>query len=204
MTDIVLVFLLLRLTDFKHCSVIPIIGWEQVNKGCPAWKESKYGVISGPYVSVFGLNAKIYEVNLRIQSEYRKIQTRNNSVFEYFSRIELRGTICKLESGKNELQINWLFFVRWEHWSYFLLVNKKSCSNIFTTLFSTSKLVLKKFTGLHLDICLLFILLFRYFNPFHATNLFLYRLKTLKNFSFLNIFKGYRKKPVAENLLKNC
>ena len=42
-----------------------------------AWKVSKYGVISGPYFSV---------VNLRIQSEYRKLRTRNNSVFGHFSR----------------------------------------------------------------------------------------------------------------------
>ena len=32
------------------------------------------------------LNAEIYGVNLRIQSEYRKIRTRNNSVFGHFSR----------------------------------------------------------------------------------------------------------------------
>ena len=48
---------------------------------------SKYGVISGPYFPVFGLNKEIYEVNLRIQSKYRKIRTRNNSVFGHFSRI---------------------------------------------------------------------------------------------------------------------
>ena len=40
-----------------------------------------YGVISGLYVPVFGLNSEIYSVNLRIQSECRKIRTRNNSVF---------------------------------------------------------------------------------------------------------------------------
>ena len=49
---------------------------------------SKYGVISGPYFPVFGLNAEIYLVNLRIQSEYREIWTRNNSVFGHFSRSE--------------------------------------------------------------------------------------------------------------------
>ena len=43
---------------------------------------SKYGVNSGPHFSVFGLNTVI---NLRIQSEYRKIRNRNNSVFEHFS-----------------------------------------------------------------------------------------------------------------------
>ena len=46
----------------------------------------KDGVFSGPYFPVFGLNTEIYEVILRIQSEYRKILTRKNSVFEHFSR----------------------------------------------------------------------------------------------------------------------
>ena len=50
------------------------------------WKVSKYGVISGPYFPVFGVNTEICSVNLRIQSEYRKIWTRNNSVFGHFSR----------------------------------------------------------------------------------------------------------------------
>ena len=34
------------------------------------WKVSKYGVISGPYFPVFGLNTEIYEVNLRSKSPY--------------------------------------------------------------------------------------------------------------------------------------
>ena len=46
---------------------------------------SKYGVVSGPYFPVFGLKTEIYGVNLRIQSEYRKIPTRNNSAFGHFS-----------------------------------------------------------------------------------------------------------------------
>ena len=50
------------------------------------WKVSKYGVISSPYFPVFRLNTGIYGVNLRIQSEYRKIRTRNNSVLGHFSR----------------------------------------------------------------------------------------------------------------------
>ena len=49
-----------------------------------AWIVSKYGVISGPYFPVLGLNTEIYEVNLHIQSECRKIRTRNNSVFGHF------------------------------------------------------------------------------------------------------------------------
>ena len=39
-----------------------------------ARKVSKFGVISGPYFPVFGLNTEIYGVNLRIQPEYRKIR----------------------------------------------------------------------------------------------------------------------------------
>ena len=45
------------------------------------WKVSKYRVISGPYFPVFGLNTERYSVFLHIQSECRKIRTRNNSVF---------------------------------------------------------------------------------------------------------------------------
>ena len=46
-------------------------------------KVSKYRVVSGPYFPVFGLNTEIYGVNLHIQSEYRRIRTRNNSVFRF-------------------------------------------------------------------------------------------------------------------------
>ena len=47
---------------------------------------SKYRVFSGPYFPVLGLNTEIYAVNLRIQSEHWKIQTRKNSVFGHFSQ----------------------------------------------------------------------------------------------------------------------
>ena len=49
------------------------------------WEVSKYRVFSGPYFPVFGLNTEIYRVHLRIQSEYRKLRSRKNSVFGYFS-----------------------------------------------------------------------------------------------------------------------
>ena len=48
-------------------------------------KVSKYGVTSGQYFPVFWLNTEIYRLNLRIQSEYRKIPSRNNSGFGYYS-----------------------------------------------------------------------------------------------------------------------
>ena len=57
---------------------------------CTLWKVSKYGVFSGPYFPVFGLNTEIYED--RIQSEYGKIRSRKNSVFRHFSR---SGVLCK-------------------------------------------------------------------------------------------------------------
>ena len=34
-------------------------------------------------------------------------------------------------------------------------------------------------------------------NPFHATDLFLYPLKSSENQTFSDDFRGYRKKPVA-------
>ena len=52
-----------------------------------ASKESKYGVFSGPYFPVFGLNTEIYSVNLRIQSEYPKIRIRKNSYLDTFHSV---------------------------------------------------------------------------------------------------------------------
>ena len=40
-------------------------------------------------------------------------------------------------------------------------------------------------------------------NPFHATDLFLYPLKSSENQTFSDDFRGYRKKPVAWNGLTN-
>ena len=45
-----------------------------------ARKVSKYGVFSGPYFPVFGLNTEIYSVNLHIQSKYGKIRTTFHAV----------------------------------------------------------------------------------------------------------------------------
>ena len=56
-----------------------------------AWKVSKYGVFSGPYFPVFGLNTGRY-LSLRIQSECGKVRTRKNSVFGHFSRSVSNGS----------------------------------------------------------------------------------------------------------------
>ena len=53
----------------------------------------KYGVVSGPYFPVFGLNSERYEVSLRIQSKCGKIPIRNNSVFGQFSRSVHLGVV---------------------------------------------------------------------------------------------------------------
>ena len=59
-------------------------------------------------LSLFGLNSENYFVNLHIQSEYRKIQTRNNSVFAHFSRSNWKqrnNAQGKLET-KGQTEIN--------------------------------------------------------------------------------------------------
>ena len=63
--------------------------------GGTVWKVAKCGVFSGLYFPVFGLNTEIYEVNLRIQSEYRKIRTRKNTIFGHFSRSVSRSLFSK-------------------------------------------------------------------------------------------------------------
>ena len=73
-----------------------------------AWKVSEYWVFSGPYFLAFGLNKQIYSDLLCIQSEYGKIQTRKNSVFEHFSRSDC----ANVQAAKyvfNSLNVNVAF-----------------------------------------------------------------------------------------------
>ena len=44
-----------------------------------------------------------------------------------------------------------------------------------------------------------FVRIYTVINPFHATGLFRYPLKTSENQSFSDVFRGYRKRPVAWN-----
>ena len=55
----------------KYCSLLYLL-----DRMIHCVKSVKYVVFSGPYFPVFWLSTEIYSVNLRIQSEYRKIQTR--------------------------------------------------------------------------------------------------------------------------------
>ena len=58
--------------------------YEKGIKEGTAWKVSKYRVISG-----------LYLVNLHIQSKYRNIWTRNNTIFRHFSHSEAGGKDIK-------------------------------------------------------------------------------------------------------------
>ena len=58
---------------------------------------SKCTVISGPFFPAFGLITEICSVNLRIQSKYKKIRTRNNFLFGHFLR---NGKRYKTAFGK--------------------------------------------------------------------------------------------------------
>ena len=61
-------------------------GIRQLWQSFTVWKVSKHGFFGGPHFPVFGLNAEIYSVKLHIWSEYRKIQTKKNSLFGHSSR----------------------------------------------------------------------------------------------------------------------
>ena len=73
---------------------LDIIIWSVTNHIIfTVWKVSKYGVFSGSYFPLFGLN-------MEIQSEYRKIRTRKNSVFGKFS---CSACLC----NKNKTKKKW-------------------------------------------------------------------------------------------------
>ena len=58
---------------------------EKCLRSVTTWKLSESKVSSGLYFPALGLNTGIYSLNLRIESEYEKIQTRENSVLRRFS-----------------------------------------------------------------------------------------------------------------------
>ena len=67
---------------------------------------SKCGVISGLYIPVLGLSTEIYSVNLRSQSEYRKIRTRNNALRFLYQDYDLSYEELLQKSGKETLKVN--------------------------------------------------------------------------------------------------
>ena len=69
-----------QITRENQCTGFFVIGTTYCMKSVQIWS------FSGLYFLVFRLNKEIYGVNLRIQSEYRKIRTRKTSAFGRFSR----------------------------------------------------------------------------------------------------------------------
>ena len=73
-----------------------------------AWKMSKYGVFSGPYFPVFGLNTEIYFVNLQIRSECRKRGTRKKPVFGHFWHTSVLHVLQLLKCiNPSSFQLDW-------------------------------------------------------------------------------------------------
>ena len=66
------------------------------------WKVSIYGDFPGWYFLAFGLNTEIYSVNIRIQSEYRKMGSRK------------------------KIRI-WTLFTQWHLWVIYWLFHYGSC-----------------------------------------------------------------------------
>ena len=93
-----------------------------------AWKVTAYGVFSGPYFSVLGLNREIYGVNLRIQLEYGNIRTRKNSVFGHFSRSAIKRTQFPLALAWLPYWIR-IYWTNMSGWKILLIFNnrKKCC-----------------------------------------------------------------------------
>ena len=79
--------------------------WESVFSHSTAWKVSKYGVFSGPYISAVGLNTYL----VRMQ----KNPDRKNSVFGHFSLCSTYETSSNnhLKNQKHFLCILWLLNV---------------------------------------------------------------------------------------------
>ena len=80
-------------------------------------KVFEYEVFSGSCFLVFVLNTDVYRVNLSIQSEYGKIQTRKNSLFEHVLRIVGEvylnyADISKVERLRWDFRKSKIFFLR--------------------------------------------------------------------------------------------
>ena len=59
---------------------------------CTAWKVSKYGVFSGPFFPVFGLNKSPYSVRIQENTDQKKL-----GIWKLFSR---NGILAYTEYGK--------------------------------------------------------------------------------------------------------
>ena len=69
---------------------------------------SKYGVLSGPYFPVFGLNTEIYSVIFRIQSECSKIRSRKDSVFGLFHAVQVASPLFSTNNLASTALLNFV------------------------------------------------------------------------------------------------
>ena len=67
---------------------------------------SKYGVISGPYFLVFGLNTESYSLNLRIQSKCRKIWSTFHAVMKYKLFLDPFSPVIKRLKKHKKITLN--------------------------------------------------------------------------------------------------
>ena len=74
-----------------------------------AWKVLKYGVFSGPYFPVLGLNTEIWSVSLCIQSKYMKIQTRKTLYLDTFHAVILNLSTIILSQNDLNIRHSWFF-----------------------------------------------------------------------------------------------
>ena len=109
-----------------------------------SWKVSKYGVISGRFFPVLGLNKEIYGISLLIQSQYRKIRTRNNSAFGHFSR-SVYLNHCWVQQIVQELHQDWglqcnqrVWIVSYLDYAIWISATNGSPSEMFDRVLNTS------------------------------------------------------------------
>ena len=73
---------------FKFCTCLKLFV-SQSRYLSTAWKVSEYEVFSGPYFPVFGLNAEIYTVNLRISPNTGKYGQEKTPYLDIFHAVAL-------------------------------------------------------------------------------------------------------------------
>ena len=77
-----------------------------------AQKVFKYGVYSGPYFPVFGLNTDMYSVNLRFQSEYRKYLPEKTPYLDTFHAVGFHNIVRDIALQCKEFGLKYLVELR--------------------------------------------------------------------------------------------
>ena len=87
---------------------------------------------------------KSVQINLRIQSEYRKIRTRNNSVFGHFSSSKTSKKNLKIQESKNSIPRDLTRGIHMYEWSNISYHDKKHKDlKALSILMRTTKILMK-------------------------------------------------------------